>query len=364
MTNNQTLLVNRKDFGDVALFKSEIGPLADGHIRLDIGPFALTANNITYMVTGDLIGYWNYFDPSAYGIDYPGFGRMPVWGFATVTESRYPDIPVGAPIYGFFPIAKSIDLKPIRVHMMGFQDGTDHRTKLHSVYNSYTRVRNDPSFDPKLSKLQPILRPLFTTSFLIDDLFGAESHFGAEQILLLSASSKTALGTAFCLKQRGDVKVTGLTSKPNRRFVERTGFYDQVEIYDSIEVLDGSVKTAIIDMAGNGNLTGQIYKHFGDNIVYNCMVGKSHWQGGVPPKIDRGAAPTMFFAPDRAKLRIRDWGPQGFALNLAERWQPFCTGASEWMTISEKTGAEHLLKAYKDFLDGHADPAAGLLFSL
>ena len=172
------------------------------------------------------------------------------------------------------------------------------------------------------------------------------------------------MGTAFCLKQRGDIKVTGLTSKPNRRFVERTGFYDQVEIYDTIEVLDPKIRTAIIDMAGNGNLTGQIYSHFGDNIVYNCMVGKSHWQGATPPKVDKGAPPTMFFAPDRAKLRIGDGARKGLPLIWRKDGRHFAKSAGSWLSVSEKTGAEHLLKAYKDFLDGQADPSKGLLFSL
>lgn len=361
---NETLLVNRTDFGDVTLFKSEDGALEDGHIRVDIGPFALTANNITYMVTGDMIGYWHYFEPKAYGIDQAGTGRMPVWGYGKVTETRCDGLSVGDRVYGFFPIAKSMDMKPVKMSPMGFQDGAAHRVELHSVYNSYTITKNDPSFAPALDDIQPILRPLFTTSFLIDDLFGEENFFGAEQVILISASSKTALGTAFCLKERGGVKVTGLTSSGNKAFVEQTGFYDDVATYDAIDTLDGSVKTGIIDMAGNGTVTGALYETFGDNIVYNCMVGKSHWQGGPPPKPSKGAPPAMFFAPDRAKQRFADWGAQGFASNLAARWIPFCEGAKEWLDIYQGQGLESFLPVYKDFLEGRANPARGYLLTL
>ena len=54
---SQTLLVNRTDFSDVALVSVDDGELQEGFIRTKVGPWALTANNITYMVTGDMIGY-------------------------------------------------------------------------------------------------------------------------------------------------------------------------------------------------------------------------------------------------------------------------------------------------------------------
>ena len=91
----QTLLVNRTDFADVALVSADDAALADGSIRVSIGPWALTANNITYMAVGDMIGYWKFFDPKDYGIQMDGFGRMPVWGYAQVTESKCTDVPIG-----------------------------------------------------------------------------------------------------------------------------------------------------------------------------------------------------------------------------------------------------------------------------
>ncbi len=370
---NQTLLVNRSDFRDTKLVDVPKGYLADDHIRVDIGPFALTANNITYMVTGDMIGYWKFFEPEDYGIQAQStaskMGRMPVWGYGTVSESKCEGIEIGARIYGFFPIAKSMDIKPVKLSSLSFQDGAEHRVPLHPIYNSYTLTKNDPSFTPALDDIQPVLRPLFTTSFLIDDFFADENFFGAEQVILLSASSKTALGTAFCLKQRNAVKVVGLTSSGNMNFTASTGFYDLVEDYDNIPNLDASKKTAIIDMAGNGEVNAKIYDHFGDNLVYNCMVGKSHWdsvrgQGGPPPKAEKGAPPVMFFAPDQAKKRIGEWGASGFANNLAARWLPFCESAQTWLSISKQNGETALLTCYNDLLDGKADPSQGSLFTL
>jgi len=362
--SNQTLLVNREDFADVTLVSQDDGALQDGFVRVEIGPFALTANNITYMVTGNQIGYWKFFEPSDYGIEHAGTGRMPVWGYGLVTESNCEGVAVGTKTYGFFPIAKSMDLKPVKLNPMGFQDGNAHRTTLHPVYNSYTFTDADPSFVDAYKDLQPVLRPLFTTSFLIDDFFTDSKYFGAEQIVVISASSKTALGTAFCLKQSGGVKVVGLTSEGNKDFVKDTGFYHEVQTYDTITDLNPDVKTAIIDMAGNGKVNGDLYDHFEENLVYNCMVGKSHWKGAPPPKAKKGAPPVMFFAPDRAKLRMGEWGGERFAQNLGARWLPFCKSAQGWLSVSQEDGAPAFLKCYKDHLNNQADPSKGYLFKL
>lgn len=361
---NSTLIVNRGNFRDAQLVEVPHGDLANGYIRVDVGPFALTANNISYMVTGDLIGYWNYFDPSKYGIEQDNVGRMPVWGYGKVVYSKCDSIPTGTRIYGFFPIANQIDMKPAKFSPIGFQDCADHRVELHSVYNSYTLVDKDPSFNAAFEELQPILRPLFTASFLIDDMFSDNDFYGAEQIIILSASSKTALGTAYCLSERKVPSVVGLTSKGNMEFVEGTGFYDQIASYDDFSKLDASKKSALIDMAGNGEVMGKVYAHIGDNIVYNCMVGKSHWQGGSPPKISAGAPPTMFFAPDRAKKRFADWGGEGFAQKMGTRWVPFCASAQSWVRVETQTGESALLQTYNDLLDGKADPSLGQLFTL
>jgi len=359
----QTLLVNRSDFSDVALVNTNDADLADGFIRVAIGPWALTANNITYMVTGDMIGYWKFFEPKDYGIEMNGFGRMPVWGYAEVTESKCVDVPVGTLIYGFLPVAQTLDMKPVKLTPVGFQDGNDHRTELHPVYNGYTFVDKDPSFGA-YRELQPVLRPLFTTSFLIDDFLADENFFGVEQVLLLSASSKTAMGTAYCLKQRGGIKVVGLTSEGNKTFTKETGFYDEVYTYDTITDMNPDVKTAVVDMAGNGKVMANVYDHFEENIVYNCMVGKSHWQGGGPVTPTLGAPAVMFFAPDRVKIRMKDWGGEGLAKNLAARWLPFCENAKDWLDIEKSEEVTDLLKTYKDFLDGNASPSKGYLFKI
>jgi len=335
----QTLLVNKTDFSDVSIVNYDEGGLADGQIRVDIGPFALTANNVTYMVTGDQIGYWSVFDPTAYDLTQDkGQGRMPVWGYGRVRESR------------------------LTTH--GFTDIAAHRSGLHGLYSGYSFTDADPSYAAHVD-LQPVLRPLFTTSFLIDDFLADESFFGAEQVLLLSASSKTALGTAYCLKARGEIPVVGLTSGGNKDFVDGTEFYNDVFTYDNITDMNPDVKTVIVDMSGNMRVIKTLEDHFEENLTYICRVGISHWQEAAkaPPK--RTATPTaFFFAPDRAKQRIGDWGQAGFAQNLGARWLPFLDSAKDWLTVEKQDGVGAVLENYKDLLNGQSAPSKGYLFSL
>lgn len=363
MVRNETLCVNKADFSDIAIVRHDPGPLRDGHVRVTVGPWALTANNITYMVTGNQIGYWKYFTPEAYGIDQPGFGRMPVWGFAEVTESRCADVSVGTVIYGFFPITQSFDMQPVRITKSGFMDGADHRNQLHDIYNNYTFVSADPSFALHRD-LQPLLRPLFTTSFLIDDFLDEKKVFGAERVLFLSASSKTALGAAYCLKARDGISVAGLTSASNIDFVTATDFYDSVQGYETLSDMDASVPTVIVDMSGNGQVLAQCAAHLGDALKYVCRVGLSHWDADKVTSPNDGPPSAIFFAPDRAKKRIAEWGGSGFAAKLAGHWVPFLQSAEAWLSVETATGIEAVLPVYKATLEGQASPDTGYLFSI
>lgn len=358
----QTLLVNKTDPSDITVATVPDKTLEDGEVRLRLDSFALTANNVTYIVVGEMIGYWHYFDPKAYGFGEEGQGRMPVWGFATVSESQCPDVPVGTEVYGFFPVCDTLVVKPGKLTPQGFQDVIDHRAKLHSVYNSYGYTSADPSYNVQKA-IQPILRPLFMTSFLIDDFLARDDFFGADRVLITSASSKTSLGTAFCMKERGGIEVVGLTSTGNKDFVESTGYYDNVVTYDDIDGLD-KVPTTIVDMAGNGQVLSRIYDQLGADVTYGCAVGKSHYDGDAAPKPDQGAPMKMFFAPDQAKARVAEWGGEGFAKKVAERWIPFLNDASEWINGSETRGVEAMLSTYKDLLNNDVDPKEAALFSL
>ena len=144
--------------------------LADGQVRVCIDHFALTSNNITYAAFGDAMGYWQFF-PTAE----EGWGNIPVWGFASVVQSLHPGVAVGERLYGYWPMATGTVLQPDRLSAERFTDATTHRAALPAVYNQYFRCAADPLYSANTEDIQALLRPLFITSWLIDD-FMADSE--------------------------------------------------------------------------------------------------------------------------------------------------------------------------------------------
>ena len=68
---------------------------------------------------------------------------------------------------------------------------------------------------------------------MLCDALEEQSYDGASQILIVSASSKTAIGLAQGLAETEDSpKIVGLTSSNNIQFVESLGCYDQAISYD------------------------------------------------------------------------------------------------------------------------------------
>jgi hypothetical protein len=339
-------LVQRDDLTNTTL--SEVAPLAaaSGEVIISVDRFALTANNITYGVAGDIIGYWNFFPAQ------DEWGRIPVWGIGTVTVSEHPNIEVGTRYYGYFPMSSELLLKPEKVGPRGFTDAADHRASLPVVYNQYSTVNIENGFDPAYDNHYMLYRPLFTTSFVLDDYFADNDFFGASTAILGSASSKTAFGLAFMLKRREDIKVVGLTSANNAAFVQGLGLYDEVLTYDAIETL-AQEKSAYIDMAGNRDVLARVHHHLNDNLVNSCGVGITHWQArsGEAPDSLPGAKPTMFFAPTQIIKRNDELGAKVYQQRIGEATQAFLNQVDNWVTIEEHPVTE-LESVYNTILDG------------
>ena len=276
--------------------------LVDGEVRLRVEQFALTANNITYASFGQAMKYWQFF-PAAD----PAWGCLPVWGFAMVVESCTEGVESGRRIYGFLPAGTHLVVRPGRVRANGFVDTADHRQELAAVYNQYSFCETDPGWQPHTEGLQAVLRPLFTTSFLIDDFLADNADFGAQQIVLSSASSKTAFGTAFCLASRASggsrPQVLGLTSSSNLEFTKKLGCYQQVLAYGDLAQFNPQHRTVYVDFAGNAGLRRQVHEHFASQLAYSCSVGGTHWEElGSAAKLP-GPRPLLFFAPTQIEKR-------------------------------------------------------------
>jgi hypothetical protein len=356
-------IVNRADLARTQWVAGPVdadSALDQGQVLVEIEKFAFTANNITYAVAGDMLNYWAFFPAE------PGWGRIPVWGYATVVHSRCEEIAEGERLYGYFPMSSHLLMQPESLSPGSFLDIYKQRRDLHPVYNTYNRVQRASATPPGLDDLRPILSPLYTTSFLIDDWLADNNFFGATQVLLLSASSKTAFGLAFALSQRRPTgpSVCGLTSQGNMAFVQGLGCYDSVLGYDNIDGLDASQTTLVVDFAGNGDVLAAVHRHFGELLVQSTQVGLSHWDAPRPPADLPGARPQLFFAPDQARRRMQEWGREGFDARLGASWRSFATRAADWMTIERGRGQEAIGQVYADMLAGRIDPAVGHMLSL
>ncbi len=365
-------LVARNDLRSVRIAPDPdapaLRPLAEGQVRLATAHFALTSNNITYAAFGETMKYWQFF-PS----EDAAWGCIPVWGFATVVESLAPGVEPGQRFYGYLPMGTHLVVQPARVNAQGFADGSPHRQELAGVYNHYTLCSADPGYDPAQESQQAVLRPLFTTAFLIDDFLADNAFFSARQVLLSSASSKTAYGTAFCLAQRsGGPAVLGLTAPANSGFTQSLGCYDQVLPYAELEALDASVPTVYVDFAGSAPLRRAVHAHFAGALAYSCSVGGSHWDelgsgGGLP-----GPRPVLFFAPAQVKKRSgpppEGWGAGVLQQRLTDAWRAFMRPVNDatapWLRITELQGTAAVEAAYRALLAGEVDARSGLMRAL
>lgn len=187
----QAFEVQRDRLAETCLVSEPLPEPGPGEALLRVDAFAFTANNITYGVAGDTIGYWKFF-PAQGGPD-SGRGRIPVWGFGDVVRSTVEGVAAGERFYGYFPMASHLLVKPQRVAGHGFSDAAAHRAELPPVYNDYTRTSADPAYRADREAMQVLFRPLFLTSFFLDDFLDDNAFFGAKTVVLSSASSKTAL---------------------------------------------------------------------------------------------------------------------------------------------------------------------------
>ena len=349
----------------VAAPAAEDAALPGGTVLVRVDRFAFTANNVTYAVFGERMSYWEFFPAQ------DGWGRVPVWGFGTVVRSACDDVAEGERYYGFYPMSSYVALRPARVGPAGFLDAAPHRAALHPLYNHYARVA---SADPHDDALRMLLRPLFVTSFALDDFVADDGAFsGAHRVVLSSASSKTAYGLAFLLHERriggAPIEVVGLTSPRNVAFAEALGVYDRVATYDAIGTLPRDGGTAYVDFGGDMAVRRAVHQRFGDALLRSIAVGFTHWEGEAPrgePDLP-GAKPAFFFAPERIKQRSREWGPGVFETRLDAAWSALTAalrGRDDWLHVREGRGEADVERVYRDTVDGNVPPDDGNVLSL
>jgi Protein of unknown function (DUF2855) len=343
-------LVKRDDLRECRIAESPPPEIEAGQALLRVDSFGLTANNVTYAVFGEAMHYWDFFPAEE------GWGRVPAWGFAEVERSEADEVVLGTRVFGYLPPSSHLVVAAADTGEDGFVDGSPHRTALPSAYHRYLATGADPFYRTDTEEIQMLLRPLFFTSFLIDDQLAGEGLTARGPILISSASSKTAIAAAFLLARREGVELVGLTSPRNVDFVESLGIYGRVVPYGEIDSLRVEPAT-FVDTAGDGAVRFAVHSRYGDELVHSMAVGATHWEelgagaGELP-----GPQPSIFFAPDRVTKRSEDWGRDGLQTRVADAWHPFCEWTAGWLETIRGQGFEAVRDAYLEVIEGEVAP--------
>jgi hypothetical protein len=356
----QEIWVDRDDYGKTKIVNRDKPLLSDSEVLVSIDKFGLTANNVSYAVSGKAIGYWGYYPAD------DNWGKVPVWGMADIVESNCDELKAGERIWGFFPMASHVVLQPGQIRAQTFADMAEHRQSLPLFYNQYQRTEAEPDYLKTLEDERCLLFPLFATSFVLNDFLEDNDFFDAGQILIGSVSSKTGFGLASFLSQNEKYsgKVVGLTSRGNVDFVERLNCCDQIVVYGDEAQIDNSKASAFVDMSGNGALVRTLHEHLQDNMLQSIGVGATHWNQARAKGQLPGAQPQFFFAPSQMDKRDKEWG-RGMLFQKA-----FAAGAElanqikGIVNVELIEGADNVEQIWTDMLANNVSARRGIMATL
>ena len=358
--------VNKTDFRKGKLIDTptlDQLPIEEGEIIVKIDRFAYTSNNITYAVTGDMLQYWKFFP--AIGDHANEEGVIPVWGFAEIVKSSIEELPEGDRLFGYFPTASFLKMKPKGITKQRILDGSEHRAQLPITYNLYKRVYGEEFYDKSTDNARMLLSPLLITAFLLWDLLKNNNWYDAQQILILSASSKTSIGLAYALHQDDSApKIIGLTSTRNLESIANLKLYDHIYDYKDSNKINNELSTLIIDMSGNKSLLKTLYEYLGDQRKYTVNVGITHWTNAGSGEKSLSLRSEFFFAPSQLQKLIKKWGPELLEQKTSAFFKESATAITQWLNFEKIDGLEGLQKIHPEVCKGSIPPNKGLIIEL
>ena len=363
MKELQTL---KTDLKKTRIVTQQLGnDIDENQVLLKVERFSFTANNVTYGVAGDAIGYWQFFPPTENLNN--EWGCIPMWGFAEVVSSNNDDIKNGERIFGYFPPANNLLVNPIKISPQSFVDGKEHRKELPPVYNNYVRLNGEENYDSSMDNVRALLFPLHITAFCLCDALEEQAYEGASQVIIISASSKTGIGLAQGLADNADSpKIVGLTSRNNTNFLEGLGCYDEVISYDQLEKINNQDLSVMVDMSGNQEILSSIQDSLGNNMVKCLTVGMTHWNKGGTVEDALAEAELQdrtefFFAPSHIQKRNSDWGVEGYNKRTSIFMSKRAEQSREWMQIKEISGLDKFIQTYQEIVNGDIKPNEGII---
>ncbi|GAB3463719.1 DUF2855 family protein [Actinophytocola sediminis] len=336
------LLVRRDDLSTTEVRPSSPDPLAPGEVRLAVERFGISALTATYARFGESpLQFMNVFAAP------DGLGRVPVWGFARVEESRAEQVPVGSRYFGWLPMSTHHTVTPEAVDG-GFVDATPGRGFAHDWYRTFELAPPD-----ELDDRRALIHPLFPASFNLAEFLGAQQ---AKSVLLTSASSKTAIGLAHLLSTRDGVRTIGATASTNKAFVDALGLYDSVVSYDDLADAPITGATVFVDFTNSLERLDEVYRHFANYLSATVLVGFTHPRSSFEPPTLDNPVPELFFTPAVEQQLIAEQGLANYRRRYAEAETSFLASTTAWLTVQRGNGPQAIADAYRTALAGKQPP--------
>ena len=261
----QIQIVSRTDYTEQHLVNVPFPstPLAPLSVRVRPSLLSLIVNTLSCASHPEIkIGWWDVHSlpsdlPHPYN-DSTKYGRIGVWGWATVLESTLGGIEVGAHVYGFFPIATlPLDLQLESTNAPGiYREVSPGRASAMRTYNTFELHAASAVSSEDSQALDALAKPTFRLGYLFArytfnpsrcvhpsssdvEWRPADAELKNAVIVLAAATSKSALSLAYML-QRPDqaskpARVVALTSKASASYALATGWYSDVVTYDEAE---------------------------------------------------------------------------------------------------------------------------------
>ncbi|KAJ3416186.1 hypothetical protein HDV05_002831 [Chytridiales sp. JEL 0842] len=337
----------------------------DGSIRIKIEKIGLTANNRTYVVIALDMGYSKFFEVSS------GKTAIPAWTIGTIVQSKHKELGVGTKIYGYLPVSDYYDVKVSSISVTGFSVAYPQLPPDFSIYGDFSILSKDPSYSSDKEDSILLFKPLWTTSFLLKYFLEHKQFFGADAVLISSATSKTSFCLAHLLTKLGDskrpIRVIGITSRKNEAFARSLGVYTDIVLYENVAKFK-QLKTVYVDVAGDPKLLQSLMNDFGENYLRGILVGLSHFDSQEKKEPALQADPSAsknewFFAPEWGKKIRAELGPREVMNRMGKGWNMLLNDAPKWINYKNFVGEKQIEQVYGQLCDGSVNPNEGLIVS-
>ncbi|HJP80545.1 MAG TPA: DUF2855 family protein [Pseudonocardiaceae bacterium] len=335
------LLFKRDDLAVSEVREAPAAELAAGEVELAVERLALTMNNVTYARWGAIppLNFW-----SAFPAPDPVLGRLPVWGFATVTRSNHPGYSAGDRFFGYLPSSSHHVVRP-EPASRGFVDTTPGRYFAHPWYQTFQPAGAPDHRDDR----RTLLRPIYPASFHVADFIAGTATEDGLTVLITSASSKVGIGIAHRLRGNANVRTIGLTAGSHAEFVTGLGVFDEVATYDELPSVPAG-PVLCVDLTGDAELLAAIHGTFRSGLVHLALLGWTH--GAQQPPEFTDPAPELFFTPAVEGATIEAEGEDAFFARYHAAEDEFIDFTESWLTVDAGSGPEAVAAVFRSLADG------------